>query len=354
VDSIEIRGTLGADTLIGSSEADVVSGAGGTDTLDGNGGDDLFLFFASPGAGTTISGDGGIDTIALQNITTFDFTQTSLGGIERLEIRLPTIEAILTGTQIGSGGITTVVGSGGFSPGGPVPDRLVVAGDFIDLTPVAFQIWQADDEIRLIGTAGLDNLTGSSQIDRIEGGDSVDILDGGAGNDTMIGGAGNDDYFAANGDILVEGAAEGDNDRVFAASDYVLTAANVETVALIGAAVAATGNGQNNTIFGNGQNNVINGGGNSAVGGDSLVGLDGNDTFFFQASQAQGDTIFDFTGNGAAAGDFLQFSGYGTAAAGATFVNLGGNDWQINSADGLIHEVIVVIGAVDASDFIFT
>jgi Ca2+-binding RTX toxin-like protein len=137
---------------------------------------------------------------------------------------------------------------------------------------------------------------------------------------------------------------------VFAFSDYVLTAANVEILSLTaGTAIAGTGNGENNTLYGNAMNNVLNGGG----GSDSLVGMGGNDTFVFQAGQAHGDTIYDFTGNGGLLGDSLRFSGYGTAAAGASFVHLGGNDWQVNSADGLVHETIVIIGAVDASDYVF-
>ena len=45
------------------------------------------------------------------------------------------------------------------------------------------------------------------------------------------------------------------------------------------------------------------------------MGNAGNDTFVFAAGQANGDTIFDFVGNGAGAGDTLSFVGFGTAAA---------------------------------------
>jgi len=46
-----------------------------------------------------------------------------------------------------------------------------------------------------------------------------------------------------------------------------------------------------------------------------LEGRGGNDTFVFQRGQANGDTVTDFAGNGAGAGDILQFVGYGPGAA---------------------------------------
>ena len=49
----------------------------------------------------------------------------------------------------------------------------------------------------------------------------------------------------------------------------------------------------------------------------------------------------DFDGNGASTRDSLAFEGYGTAAQGATFVNVG-NDWQITSFDGSVQETITL------------
>ena len=59
---------------------------------------------------------------------------------------------------------------------------------------------------------------------------------------------------------------------------------------------------------------MINGG----AGIDLLTRDLGNDTFVFNAGEANGDTINDFAGNGGAAGDLLQFVSY---SAGATFTN---------------------------------
>lgn len=85
-------------------------------------------------------------------------------------------------------------------------------------------------------------------------------------------------------------------------------------------------------------NDVLNGG----AGEDRLIGGLGDDDFVFQAGEADGDVVVDFIGNGAADGDEMIFQGYGTAAEGATFVQLDATHWQINSADGTIHDVITV------------
>ena len=84
-------------------------------------------------------------------------------------------------------------------------------------------------------------------------------------------------------------------------------------------------------------------------GGDSLFGGGDDDTFVFRRGQAAGDTVIDFAGNGAAAGDTLQFIGYGP---GASFTQIDATHWQINSGDGLTHETITFqnCAAVHASD----
>ncbi len=57
--------------------------------------------------------------------------------------------------------------------------------------------------------------------------------------------------------------------------------------------------------------------------------------------QAHGGVVLDFAGNGAAAGDRLVLTGYGTAAQGASFVHLTATTWQVTSAEGLADETIV-------------
>ncbi len=90
----------------------------------------------------------------------------------------------------------------------------------------------------------------------------------------------------------------------------------------------------------------------AGAGADSLFGGGDNDTFVFRRGQAAGDTVVDFAGNDAGAGDALQFVGYGP---GATFVQLDGTHWRINSSDGQVHETITVQNgaAVHTSDVLF-
>ena len=112
--------------------------------------------------------------------------------------------------------------------------------------------------------------------------------------------------------------------------------------------LSGTGNAAANTLHGNTGNNTLNGGG----GTDVLVGHEGDDTFVFNVGQANGDAVVDFTGNGALAGDSLQFVGYG---AGATFTNIDATHWQINFNGGASHDIIGFTNAalIDGSDFVF-
>jgi len=86
-----------------------------------------------------------------------------------------------------------------------------------------------------------------------------------------------------------------------------------------------------------------------------MTGNGGNDTFVFAAGQANGDAISDFGGNGAATGDSLRFTGFGTAAQGATFAQTSATEWRIHSGlDGHNEVITLQNGAsVDASDYIF-
>ena len=112
-------------------------------------------------------------------------------------------------------------------------------------------------------------------------------------------------------------------DAVFSTVHFILPA-NVETLVLQGGANAnGTGNALVNSIFGDSSDNRLDGQGST----DTLTGNAGNDTFAFVIGQANGDAVVDFAGNGAAAGDSLQFIGYG---AGATFTNIDPTHWQVN------------------------
>src|SRR5262249_36541346 len=150
------------------------------------------------------------------------------------------------------------------------------------------------------------------------------------------GGAGNDIYFVdSTGDVIIEDANEG-NDIVHASVDFTI-GANVESVILDGSGnINASGSGDDNALVGNSGDNVLDGKG----GHDLLTGNGGNDTFAFANGEANGDVIVDFSGNGGALGDSLRFTGFGTAAGGATFTQLNATQWQIHSGLDGHNEII--------------
>jgi Ca2+-binding RTX toxin-like protein len=321
-----LKGGGGADTLFGDSGDDTLKGGGGADTLNGGAGIDTADYFDS-GAGVFISlitdtaawGDAeGDDLNSVENVSGSAFDD-HLWGNDAANV------------LVGRDGADSLKGYGG--------NDTLVGGNHND---------------HLYGMDGDDTLRGDDGNDTLEGGANNDILIGGAGNDTMLGGTGNDTYYVdAAGDVITELAGQG-NDTVFSSALGYTLSAQIETLSLdtaTDAGVYGTGNAQANVIYGNVNDNVLEGGG----GADQLNGLGGNDNFVFRPGDANGDTIFEFQGNGVGVGDFMYFIGYGTAAEGATFVQLDADTWQINSANGLIHDTITLAGgpAVDPGDFVF-
>ena len=197
------------------------------------------------------------------------------------------------------------------------------------------------------GSANLQGY-GNSGANKLYGNTGNNLLNGGTGADIMRGGAGNDVYFVDDaGDLVFENTNEG-TDAVFSSIGHTL-AANVETLVLQGSGnINGTGNGLANKLHGNSGDNSLDGG----AAPDMLTGNAGNDTFVFNVGQGDGDTVVDFTGNGAAAGDSLQFVGYGS---GATFTNIDATHWQVNYNGGALHEIITFMNGapIDASDFVF-
>jgi Ca2+-binding RTX toxin-like protein len=198
----------------------------------------------------------------------------------------------------------------------------------------------------LQGSADLQGY-GNSLANSLYGNAGSNLLDGRAGADTMFGGVGNDTYFVDDaGDMTVENPGEG-TDAVFATIGQTL-AANVEILVLQGSDnVSGSGNALANSIYGNAGNNTLDGG----AAADLLMGNAGNDTFVFHMGQSNGDTVVDFAGNGGAAGDSLQFVGYG---AGATFTQNDATHWQVNFNGGTQHDIITFLNgaSIDASDLV--
>ena len=190
---------------------------------------------------------------------------------------------------------------------------------------------------------------GNTLANSIFGNSGNNLIDGGAGADTMIGGLGNDTYFVDNG--LRSGDRERRRRATMPSSPLPISCCRrtwKRWCCKAPPTCGGTGNALANSIFGNSGNNTLDGQG----GADILTGNAGNDTFVFNVGQANGDTVVDFAGNGAGAGNSLHFVGYG---AGASFTNIDATHWQVNYNGGASHDVITFINgaAIDASDFLF-
>jgi Ca2+-binding RTX toxin-like protein len=188
--------------------------------------------------------------------------------------------------------------------------------------------------------SSVENATGSSNSDFLYGDAGNNVLDGGRGGiDFISGGGGNDTVSCAS-------SASGMIIDLFGQATW-----DGGTGDKLSSIENATGSSKNDFLYGDANANVLDGG----AGLDSLSGGAGNDTFVFRKGEASGDIVVDFNGNGAAAGDQLQFTGYGTAAQGATLTAVNATHWSINSADGLVHDVITVSNGagIHASDYLF-
>jgi Ca2+-binding RTX toxin-like protein len=306
--------------------------SGGANIMVGLAGDDLY-YVNNSGDTVTETGGAGYDIV-----------------VAGANYALPAeVEALymngtgLTGTGSGSadtllstGGANILVGLGGddlyyvnsigdvvIEGGGGGIDTVIASSSYIMPSEV--------ESLYLVGSG----LTGTGN-----GGDNILLSTGGANN--LAGLAGNDLYYVNNSaDTVTEAAADG-LDTVLTTVNYVLPV-NVEALFMRGTGLTGTGNDGHNVLLDVGGANVLFGGA-------------GNDTFAFSSGNAQGDTVIDFDGQGAAPGDQFLFTGFGTAALGASFTQIGAtNQWQIHSGLDLHNETITLANGalVQAGDFTF-
>ncbi len=222
-------GLDGNDSLQGNGGIDMLDGGTGSDTLAGGAGDDGYIVDAAGDQVNEFAG-GGTDSVSAG----VDWTL----GTE-VENLLLTGVAALKGT-------------------GNTAANLIIGNDAANV---------------ISGLAGDDTLDGAAGGDSITGGDGTDVLRGGTGDDTLEGGAGADIYWVDSlGDIVVE-TLVGSGDFVSASVDFTL-GANVEELALTGAAATGVGNALDNRLTGSDAANFLAG----DAGFDSLYGGAGADT----------------------------------------------------------------------------
>jgi Ca2+-binding RTX toxin-like protein len=347
-----------ANALFGNSGNNLLDGGEGADGMVGGAGDDTYV--------VDNAGDQVFENAGEGNDTVYSTANFGLSAdVETLVLQggahLQGYGNSLANTLFGNAGNNLLDGGTGADGmiGGAGNDTYVVdnagdtvvenagAGADVVLATAHYGLSANVETLVLQGSADLQGY-GNGQANTLYGNVGSNLLDGGAGADILVGGMGDDTYFVDNGfDQVIENAGEG-IDAVFSTVHFILSA-NVETLVLQGGANAnGTGNALANSLFGDASDNVLDGQGAA----DTLMGNAGNDTFVFIVGQGDGDTVVDFAGNGAGAGDSLRFVGYG---AGATFTNVDATHWQVNYNGGASHEVITFMNgaAVDASDIVF-
>jgi hypothetical protein len=292
-----VNGSSHNDTIGGSSVANTLNGLGGTNTVTYA--NHAVAVTVNLVSGNAVGTDGIVDTL-------LNF-QNANGSSHNDTIIASSVANVLNGL----GGINTISYAGASS------------GVRVDLYS---QIgWDASSTDTLLN---FQNVVGSQFNDAISATNAANVLNG-------LGGVNMVSYYKNSSGVTIDlsnGTAVGANGVV----DTLLNFQNVN------------GSSHNDTIGGSSVANTLNG-----LGGiDQLTGLGGNDTFVFNRGQAGGDTITDFAGNGAAAGDQLQFVGFG---AGATFTNIDATHWQISYNNGANYEIVTFTNgaAIHSSDFIF-
>ena len=263
------------------------------------------------GASTNATFDGG-DTYGFNSTFTDDYFK-QIYDFNNNPSAIVTIWNHGTGNVLDLSGFaenaTVDLTPGTFSSAGGRTNNIAIAFDTVVETAV--------------GGNGNDTIRASNVASTIEGGNGNDVLIGGSAGDTLTGGNGNDLAMGGDGADTLSGGA---------GSDVLL------------------GGAANDTLTGDSEHDVLNGG----AGIDTLTGGGQDDWFQFQAGEANGDIITDFSGHGGD-NDFLQFFGYGTAAQGATFTQVDATHWQITAAGGAIQETITVANgaAITADDYAF-
>jgi Ca2+-binding RTX toxin-like protein len=348
-----------ANVLYGNTGNNLLDGGAGTDLLVGGIGNDTYFVDNSSDSCFEVAGQGSDAVFSTANYGLAADVETLIlqGGTDLQGYGNNQANVLYgnTGNNLlnGGGGIDLMVGGAGndtYFVDNSSDSCFEVAGQGSDAVFATANYGLAADVETLVmqGSADLQGY-GNNTANTIYGNTGNNLINGAGGADTMAGGTGNDTYFVDNtGDGVLENANEG-TDVVFAGVSYALSA-NVEALVLQGGgAINGTGNTLANSLFGGSGDNTLDGG----AGADALNGNAGNDIFVFNLGQAAGDTVVDFAGNGAAAGDSLRFVGYGP---GATFTQNDAMHWQVNYNGDASHEVITFANgaAIDPTDVLFS
>jgi Ca2+-binding RTX toxin-like protein len=349
------------NALSGLNGNDILSGGDGRDTLDGGSGNDILK---GGGGDDTLIGGDGIDTINYDE--SFSGLMVWLAqGVSGYYIFLPdggsgwVTEDHFSGIEnvVGTRWSDALIGDDGQNMllGGAGADALDGrAGE----DTASYDGSTSGVQVSLATGSGLGGDAQGDTLFNIEnllGSAFGDLLTGDGNANKLIGGGGNDEMFGGNGGDLIDGGAGANTARYDTSSGAV----QISLVTGIGMGADAQGDALINihNLVGSAFGDVLTGDGNvnrllGGGGADVLSGGGSNDAFVFSPGQANGDTVTDFVGNGAGAGDSLEFIGYG---AGATFTQIDATHWQVNYNANTQHDVITFSNGatIDPTDFLF-
>lgn len=139
---------------------------------------------------------------------------------------------------------------------------------------------------RLYGYDGQDTLNGGDNNDRLYGMNDNDILNGDDGHDVLVGGNGDDELNGGSGNDRLEGEANNDTLNGGIGHDRLYGQDGNDRL---------NGEDGNDRLYGGAGNDVMTGG----AGFNHFYGQGGSDVFGFTNFDAQLDSLFDFTLNGA-------------------------------------------------------
>jgi Ca2+-binding RTX toxin-like protein len=380
IDIEDVRGSAGADRLIGSDGEEFLFGMAGNDTLDGGGGFDEIRYNNEQqygathgitlnfGTGVVTDGFGDTDTISnFESVRASLFADTLIGDDNDNRFRAlggndtidggggtDTVDYRRDANHGGSGGITANLSTGFIVDGYGATDTV------------------SNVEI-VIGTEATDAITGNSSFNTLRGEGGNDVLTGGGDDDDILGGAGFDtavysgslsDYtitFHPDGYVIIDDKRAGGDgsDYVFDVEQFTFANATLQTSQLgnpygltLSSATVAENSGAG-TVIGslsgadpNGDtvsySLIDNAGGRFAISGSNLVVANGELLDYEQgASHSVTVRMTDQAGNATqqtfvvALGDIASEKLTGTAGAekyyggrGNDRINTGsGNDW---------------------------
>ena len=318
--TLDVQGSSGADSLVGTGGSDIFRSSGGADSMLGGAGNDTFIFNALAdftAAGKSVDGGAGADGINLG--FSGAIADSAFAGVTNME-QIYLFGAGATALTLGSAASAAFGASVTVRADASVTS-LVVNGSGL-------------------GTTALD-VQGSSGADSLVGGGGSDIFRSSGGADSMLGGAGNDAFifstladFTAAGRIA-DGGVGSDNLKLGFAGAVADSAfsgiSNMEQLTL-------TGTGASSLVLGAAASAAF--AGNVVIRANAGVTSLSADASAFTAAQKVNVT------GGAGNDTFIGGAGNDTFIAGGGFdlfvLNAGGND-QITGFD-TAHDVLSLVG----------